>query len=219
MTNFSFRSFLSQLSLRTRLWTSVFWSAPIFLDQYFLPRERSHHYNNELWEDIFDAVYIAYRYENDFAKMIHNFKYLGQRDIMWSFSPGIDCILSKYLVNHRDEEVRFQNSKIFFGREKLRNIRPISQKIDVFLILGMLLCLLLGSIPIQSRVELFVWSMMSSQAVLRFNLLLIFFVLTELRKLLLLFSQALWFNDLISPIFVIFLEYVWSTRNNQCYNT
>ena len=105
MTNFSFRSFLSQLSLRTRLWTSVFWSAPIFLDQYFLPRERSHHYNNELWEDIFDAVYITYRYENDFAKMIHNFKYLGQRDIMWSFSPGIDYILSKYLVNHRGEDI------------------------------------------------------------------------------------------------------------------
>lgn len=105
MTNFSLRSLVSRLSLWARLWTSVFWSAPIFLDWYLSLRERSHHYNSELWEDVFDAVYMAYRYENDFVSMIHSFKYLGQRHIIWSFSPGIDCILSKYLVNYTDEDI------------------------------------------------------------------------------------------------------------------
>lgn len=105
MINFSLRSFISRLSLQTRLWTSVFWSTPLFLDQYISIRERSDHYNNELWENVFDAVYIAYRYENDFVAIIHDFKYLWQRHAMRSFSPGIDRIISEHLINHMDENI------------------------------------------------------------------------------------------------------------------
>ncbi len=105
MISFSFRALFSRLYQQTRLWASVFWSYPLFLDRYFLPRERSEHYNRQFWRTVFDAVYIAYHYEGDLVKIIHDFKYSGQRHIIQSFFPGIDHIISQYLVNHKNEDI------------------------------------------------------------------------------------------------------------------
>ena len=105
MISFSLRAIFSRLYQQARLWTSVFWSHPLFLDRYFAPRERSRHYNSEFWRIVFDAVYIAYRYEDDLIRVLHDFKYSGQRHTMQSFLPGIDFIISEYLVNHKDEDI------------------------------------------------------------------------------------------------------------------
>lgn len=105
MLKLYFRSFFSSLYWHARLWTSVFWSSPLFLDRYFSLRERSTHFNNEVWETVFDSVFIAYRYEGDFIQVLHNFKYSGQRHNIQSFSPGLDALMSECLEQYKNDDI------------------------------------------------------------------------------------------------------------------